>query len=288
MPDAATTAAPATTAPAATTEVPSAGGTLLTPQPAEWANNFQNNDIKTYVSQKGFKSAEALAESYKALETKFSSRAPDDRTIVIPEKFEGDAAKAVFEKLGMPKEAKDYGFIKDEKTTDIKFTEWAESAFHKSNLTKSQADSLLNSYNEKVKADIQASIDSRKNAISQAEAKLKAEWGAQYDQNVNLAKQGAKILGLDQKTLDIMEAMQGRDSLFKNLQKIGVAVGESNFVDGKTAAPATMTEQEAQAELKKLINDKEFSKKVNAGDRQALEEWNRINQLAAPGTKPIG
>ncbi len=279
-----TPAAPAAAPPAAPT---SAGALSAVPTPPEWATGFKE-ETRSYVSQKGFKTPEALAESYKHLEAKLSTKHPEDRTILLPEKMEGAEARAVWERLGAPKEAKDYALPRDEKSTDPKFTEWAETAFYKHNLTKDQALGVVKDYNERLIADAASRAETQRNSILQANETLKKEWGASYDANLNLAKQGAKILGLDAKTLDTIEATQGREKLFKSLQRIGVSVGEAGFVDGGAGGPTAMTPEQAQGEISKLIKDKEFGKKVNSGDVEATKRWNELNKLAAPGEKPIG
>lgn len=276
--------APTTTAPSAPAPTQTAGATLSSmPTGPDWAASFKNEEVRSYVSKKGFQNPEALAESYKNLEAKYSTRIPEDKMIVLPEKMEGDAARAVYERLGAPKEAKGYELPRDPKA-DPKFLEKVEGMFHKANLTKTQAMGVLQEYNQMVQSETQAQMTSRQNAIIQGEAKLKGEWGAQYDSNVNLAKQGARILGLDAKTLDLIEMSQGRESLYKTLQKIGVSVGDANFVDGAPiGTSAEMTPDQAKDQIKALIQDEKFGKKLSRGDREAREQWDKLNQLAAPG-----
>lgn len=276
--------APAAAAAPSTTGAPSAGATLTSvPAGPDWAGSFKE-ETRNYISQKGFKTPESLAESYKHLEAKMSARAPDERTLVLPEKMEGAEARAVWERLGAPKEAKGYGLPRE--GADPAFADWAEGAFHQNNLTKTQAEGVVKAYNEKIHADMTGQQEFVKNAIAQGDQSLQKQWGAAYESNINIAKQGAKILGLDAKTLDIMEALQGREALFKNLQRIGVGMGESKFVDG-AAAPATTPEQ-AQQQIKELMQDAKFVKKVNRGDAESLKRWNDLNRLAAPGDKSIG
>lgn len=270
----------------ATAPTPSAGATLQSvPAGAEWFKEFKNGDLKNYITEKKFSDPEQLAQSYWNLEK--LKGVPEDRLLKLPEKFEGADARAVFERLGAPKEAKGYELPRDEKSSDPKFLEWAEGTFFKNSLTKSQAASLTNDFNEYIKTQTQAQVEANNNGILQADAKLKNEWGAAYDSNVNLVRQGAKILGLDAKTLDIMESVQGREALFKTLQRIGVGVGESNFVDGSSTQTPAMTAEQAHEEIKKLIKDNKFSKKVARGDMEATARWNELNRLAAPGDKQI-
>ena len=254
--------------------------------PPAWFSDFKNDTVKQFLTTKNFSGPEQIAESYLNLE-KFHG-VPPEKLIKLPEKLEGEEARAIFERLGAPKDAKEYELPKDEKS-DQKFLEWAETAFHKNSLTKTQAQSIVKEYNDFMNSQIGSMNEARKNSILQADTTLKKEWGAKYDANINVAKQGAKILGLDAATLDLMEAKQGRDVLFKNLLRIGASVGESTFVDGNSATTAaTKTPEQAQAEIKQLMADKKFVKQVARGDVEATARWNELNKLAAPGEKQIG
>jgi len=277
-------AAPTTPPPAPTATPPppaSAGATLTSVPTGEWTSGFKE-ETRSYITNKGFKTPEALAESYKNLEAKFSS--PPDRTFVIPEKLEGENVRPIFERLGAPKDAKGYELPR-EQGADPKFVEFLEGSFAKNAVTKAQAQGIYGAFKDLAKSQGEA----RALAIRQADDNLKKEWGSSYDQNLNIAKQGVRVLGLDEKTLNTMEAAQGRDALFKTLKKIGDAVGESPFIDGGAppAPPKTETAEEAYAKIKTLINDQKFVKKVNRGDVESLNEWNRLNKLAFPGEKTI-
>lgn len=289
MPEAATTTAGSP--PPAAPSVASAGASLAAPPPqvnmqgASWMNEFKNEDLKNYAMEKKFTSPEQMAERYKNLEG--LRGVPEDRLLKLPEKMDGPEANIIWEKLGKPKDAAGYEFV--DEGQDPEFLGWAKETFLKNNVPKSMAHAVVKDYNDMMTKSLLAQKETRQNAILQADNKLQKEWGAQYETNVNLAKQGAKVLGLDAKTLDIMEALQGREAVYKNLQKIGVGVGESNFVDGaKPPQTTTTTPEQAQAEIKQLINDKKFGKALSKGDAEALERWNNLNRLAAPGEKQLG
>lgn len=283
----ATTVAPAApSAPAAPAAAPSAGSHLSSvPAGPEWASSFKNEEVKTLVSQKGFKTAEDLAISYQNLEKKMGI--PEDRLLKLPEKMDGPEARAVWEKLGVPKEAKEYGLPRVE-NGDNSFTDFAETAFHKIGIPKAQALELAKSYNEFGTNMIKAQSQARAQAITQGDEALKKEWGAQYETNVGIVKQGVKVLGLDAKTLDLMEMGLGREALYKNLQKIGVSVGESEFIAGGTAPGSTTeTVETAQEKIKQLQGDRKFGKKLGRGDVEAKKEWDRLHKIAFPGNQGI-
>lgn len=285
-PEAAAAAAPAPSAPAAPavapTPTPAAGAHLASlPTGPDWASSFKNDEAKAYVSQKGFKTAEDLAVSYQNLEKKMG--APEDRLLRLPEKMEGPEARAVWERLGTPKEAKEYGLPRVE-NGDNSFADFAESAFHKIGIPKAQAVELAGAYSQYGLDVAAAQSKARSQAITIGDEALKREWGNGYEANVGIVKQGVRILGLDAKTLDLMEIGLGREALYKNLQKIGVSVGEAPFIAGG-AAPASggETPEVAQEKIKQLQADRKFGKKLGRGDVEATNEWNRLHKIATPG-----
>lgn len=277
-------AAAAPSATANTPAAPQAAGAQLqsVPAGAEWINGIKSEELKTFIQNKKYSSLDALAESHFNIEK--LKGVPEDRLLKIPEKLEGDEARSVFQRLGAPKEAKGYELPADDKT-DPQFNNWAQDTFYEMNLTKGQGQGLVNKFNSYVAAQTKAQQEAAVVNRTNQDQALRKEWGGNYEKNVEIAKQGVKILGLDSKTLDLMEAMQGRDTLFKTLHKIGVGVGESQFVDGQQAS--TETPEQAQAKIKDLMNDKKFYKRMSKGDLEARKEWDRLNEIAAPGTIEI-
>lgn len=281
----------ATTAPQTTQAAPvaSAGAALTPPsqinmQSAQWEMGFKNDELKSYFDGKKFTNLEQMTERYKNLEG--MKGVPEERLLKIPEKMDGPEARIIWEKLGAPKDQNGYEF--EEKDQDPQFLSWAKDTFFKNNLTKSQGQSMVKAYNDLMTKQLNEQKETRQNAILQADQKLKKEWGGEYETNMNLAKQGAKVLGLDAQTLDVIEALKGREHLFKTLTKIGVGVGESNFIDGSGQKAPELTSEAAQAEIKQLTHDRKFAKAIGKGDTEALAKWNHLHKVAFPGEKPIG
>lgn len=256
----------------------SAGAQLHTVPAGEWMNGFKNEELKNYAKEKLFTDPEQIVERYQNLEK--LRGVPEDRLLRLPEKMEGDEARSVFQRLGAPKEAKGYELPTNE-TTDKGFNDWAQNTFYDMNITKSQGQGLANKFNEYVAAQTKAQSEAAQVNRSNQDQALRKEWGGNYEKNVEIAKQGVKILGLDSKTLDLMETIQGRDQLFKTLHKIGVGVGESTFVDGQQAS--VETPEQAETKIKELMNDKKFAKRMSKGEVDARSEWDRLHKVAYPG-----
>ena len=232
MPEAAAGGAAGTGQPGAGTQASATGGTGAGQGASEWTAGF-SEDMRGFVQNKGWKNAQEVADSYRNLEKSFG--VPKDRLLHLPESWEGPEAQAVWEKLGKPKDAKGYALKVPEKGGDPKLAEWAGNAFLKNNLTAKQAEGVMGEWNTYQEAVAKQTADNQKVALTQVQDKLKNEWGAAYEKNMNLAKSGMMALELDAATVDIMANAMGAEKVFKQLSKIGAGVGEASFISGRPA-----------------------------------------------------
>lgn len=262
---------------APTVTTPAASGNTVAP--TEWTSGF-SDETRGYVQKKGFKDAGALADSYISLE-KLHSAGPD-RLLRLPESMEGDEAKAVWERLGKPKEAKDYALKTPEKG-DPKFTEWAQDVFHKGNLTSKQASDVQSAWNERM-AQVQAqTAENQKTAATLAVTDLKTEWGAAFDKNKNLADQAGKVLGWSDQKLGALAMAVGPKEAMKMLLDIGNSISESKFVGGRPAPDGNITPEQARAELNQLYQDSAWVKRYTNGDFDAKKRMSELQKMANPG-----
>lgn len=270
-------APPVATPPPAVTPPPAAA-----PPASDWTSGFSDN-LKGMVQNKGFKGPVDLAESYYNFEK--LQGVPQDRLLKLPENMNTPEGRAIMERLGTPKDAKGYSLEKlmPKEGADPKLAEWAGEVFNKGNLTTAQAEVVMQAWNERQAATVTAHQENLKASIAQADAALKKEWGMAYEQNINLAKSGMAALELDAKTVDALEALQGREKLFKTLQKIGAGVGEASFVTGRPAGDGTLAPEQARNKIAELSSDQNFVQRLMKGDVAAKTEWNRAHEMASGG-----
>lgn len=267
----------ATSGAASTGTTPAVSGN--TAAPTEWTAGF-SDETRGYVQKKGFKDAGALADSYISLE-KLHSAGPD-RLLRLPESMESEEAKAMWERLGKPKEAKDYA-LKTPDKGDPKFTEWAQDVFHKGNLTAKQASDIQAAWNERMAQVQTQTIENQKAAATLAATDLKTEWGAAFDKNKALADQAGKVLGWSDQKLGALAAAVGPKDALKMLLDIGNSISESKFVGGRPAPDGTVTPEQAQAELKQLYQDQAWVTRYNNGDFDAKKRMTDLQKMATPG-----
>ncbi|MBI5112875.1 MAG: hypothetical protein HZA68_12980 [Rhodovulum sp.] len=120
------------------------------------------------------------------------------------------------------------------------------------------------------------------------ERDLRTEWGTSYDQNVELARRGAKTLGLGALETAELERITSSPVLLKAFYRLGVMVGEDRLAGldgGGSAAP-----QSAKAELDRLQADEAFMKVLDDPRHPLQAEYkarrNRlIERIASGGSK---
>ncbi len=291
MSEAATNLPPATppAAPAASAATPPAApaASAATPPaaPVSWYEGA-SADLTGWVQNKGFKTPIDALESARNLEKLMG--APPERILKLADKMRGDDGKLtaegrqIFERLGAPKEAKDYQIDIPKEFGDAKMAETFQGLFHEEGVAKASAERIVKQWNEYQNAQRTAMTEAQKEADRQAEQVLKRDWGQAYEQNTNIAKEAVRTLGLDEKSLNSLSRSLGHDKTMKLLQKLGASVGEGRFVQGGSAN-TVLEPSQAQYQIKELMKDRDFAGRLAKGDSEALSKWTRLHEMAAPG-----
>lgn len=259
---------------------PPADAKPVTPpaEPPPWTSSF-NDDQKAFVLNKGYKGPADVIDSYRNLEKLHG--VPAERLLKLPESMDTPEGRAIFERLGAPKEAKEYG-LEAPKGTDPKITETLTSAFHEAGITKTAAQKIM----AKLVADQEArnaqALENAKAAVATGDLALKKDWGAAYEQNTNLAKEAARVLGMTEAQVNALGAGLGHEATMKLFHKLSGAVRESDFIGGRPPAGILAPEQ-AKSEIKNLRNDADFSRRLLSGETEAKQKWERLHQQAFVG-----
>jgi hypothetical protein len=265
-PDSGGTSAPASTASAA-------------PAPTDWTTSL-NDDLRGYVQTKGFKAPQDVVESYRNFEKLHG--VPQDRMLKIPENLDTPEGRAIFEKLGAPKDPKEYKIEFAKEAADAQAADWFRDVAHKNGFTHRQVENFLKAYNERAQTMTKAQMDAHESVIKEADMALKKEWGSAFEQNKSIADQAAIKLGMNETQIKALGAALGPDKALKLLADLGKATGEAGFVTGQTAGSNMMTPEQAKSEIRGLMNDQAFIARVSRGEPEALKQWNRLNQMASP------
>jgi len=217
-----------------------------------------------------------LTELYKGAE-KFIG-VPPDQVVKLPK---ADAPpedmRAFYERLGAPKEAKEYDLSA---VKDMGLAESLRAALHARGVNKDAAADLAKAVATALesKATSESAVNTQK-LIDQKTA-LKANWGDKFDYNHLQAIEGVRRLGIDRESVAAMEGLIGYDKLMEAMRKIGANTREDTFVERGAGGTGEVTTREgAVARKAELKADKAWVSKFLAGDATAAREMARLDQM---------
>lgn len=278
---------------AATTGDTGTTATTTTTTAKPWYDGKVDAEIIGHWDNKGWKkddpAAVAIEASKAARELQKHFGVPADQLLKLPKDATDEAGwKAVRERLGAPKEAKEYDFssIKfvDGSDLDPSFVDPLRAVLHKAGVPKDAAPEVLKTV-VKYLGDAETSESAARTARLQTErAELDREWGSNKDFNRLTAMQGAKrAVGSDEaaaKMVDAMEAAIGYKATMEFFRKIGAGTSEDTFADfSKGASPVTMNG--AKARLEELRGDPEYVARYLKGMPKEVQEMNSLILLAS-------
>ena len=256
--------------------------------PGAWMAGF-SDDLKGKVGLKGFKSPVELAESYFAFEK--LRGAPQERQLLLPEKFKNDdgsltpEGRSIWERFGTPKDMKGYELEKllPKEKGDAKLLEAFQKFAFEQGIPKEWAEGVVKFNNEYQENAYKALQEQSVQRFKDQDGALRKEWGAAYDQNVNIAKEGVRRLGHDDKTIQAISSVLGHDKTMQLYKQLGSAVGESAFVSGRPASSGAMEPATALAKIQQLKQDSGFMQRWAKGDSDAITQWTNLHKQAFPG-----
>lgn len=232
-------------------------------QPPVWTTGLEAEFVG-HAQNKGWDKLAPDAAAREAIKAhrhaELSLGVPADRVLKLPA---ADAKpedwNPVYQRLGAPKEAKEYDFstVKDKagNPLDADLLEALRAASFENHLSKAAAAALA----QKVSGwtDAQGAkagtIDQAK--IAEEKAALRDSWGKFYDARLIVAKQVAEKFGFTGDMLDVMEGQAGFAKVMKALSDIGSAIGEDRFINPGKAANGAMTKEQAIARKAELLSD---------------------------------
>lgn len=195
-----------------------------------------------------------------------------------------------FEKLGTPKDAKDYQFKRPDMPEGMTYDEAAENRFramaHKAHMPQFMFERIMTEeIASRTAAGVQ-SVNDTKTEKTRIETVLRKDHGAGYDtvmaQAGAAAKFAAEQAGIDAaKTADYASAILGSEETAKLFIWLGKALGEGTL-KGAENKGFTPSQSEARGEISRLNTDSEFQKaytdRSHVGHKDAVDRMERLNR----------
>lgn len=260
-----------------------AGAGTGTPAAFDWTPHVADEAVRGWVAAKGFKDPGALAQS--ALNQEKLLGVPAESIVKLPKDDNADAWNAVYDRLGRPKDPKEYGLPLPEGDKG-EFAAEAAKWFHEAGLNGKQGRTVAEKWNAHVAAAQKQQSEATKARDAEQVTKLKADWGPQFEPNMALVDKAAQAFGISTEHVQALKAAMGPGAAAKFLHAIGSKLGvEGDFVSGgaRGGSGNFSTPEAAQAQIAALREDKGFVQRFAAGDSEARAEMKRLHRLAYPG-----
>ncbi len=266
---------------------PPAGNPPAGNQNQDWRSQLPT-ELQEDAGIKKFGSVPALAGAYVSLQKLIGK----DKIPVPGDGTSDEQWQEIFEKLGVPKEAKDYAVkFKDGVQLEQKFTDEFKANAHKLGILPKQAQALADWF-----SDINLKSNGEFKAQSEAKAKqgfeaVQKEWGAAFQAkaarvNKFITDHGGSEaqkhffdlgLGTDPVVLKVLSA--AADKMYK----------EDKILGGDGASGTTYSPKEAMSEANKIIGDAKhpYHIKEHPGHKDAVAEVRRLFSIAHPNTQKV-
>lgn len=219
-----------------------------------------------------------LTEMYQGAERLIG--VPADQIVKLPKAdAKPEDLRAFYERLGAPKEAKDYDLsaVKDETLSTA-----IRNSAHAAGLPKEAASAVAKA--------LAAALDTKtstENALLTAKleeqkANLQKNWGDKYAYNHLQAMEGARrLFGMDPEAVKALEGVVGFDRIMEACRKVGAGTREDTFVERGASGPAgdVTTLEGAKEKKAQLMTDKEWVARYLNGGAAEKREMSRLNSM---------
>jgi hypothetical protein len=266
---------------------------------AAWTDSIQDADLREFAVNKGYNKAAVhevaptILQQYRNLE-KLVGAEKAGNTVVLPnwdstEPAALAAQNEYFDRIGRPKEAKEYDLAAPQGAKlNEKIENWSRDTFHKAGLSTRQATAISKAYQELEAAQATEQQQADLVRFSNEDKSLKTEWGAAYNDKIAKASAVAKNLGLKPENIDALQSVAGYGEVMKMFANLADKVGEHHHVNPEqNSGTSVMTPSEAKAELGRLSRDKDwmaaFMDKAHPNHKAALERKAFLTGLEVAG-----
>lgn len=245
-------------------------------------------EVKGYVTTRGLDKknpTEAFVEAYKShKEAEKFVGAPANEVIRLPKEANAPEWQQVHERLGKPKDAKDYDFAAvkraGDKPLDQALTDTLRQAAFDANLNKDGATRVATALVKHLDGIDSAVAAAEADKLATEKATLKKNWGTNEAANMVVAQAAVRALGVEPEAVAALEKAVGYAKVMDMFRNIGSKIGEDKFVSiTRPGGPGTMTRDEAVAEKATLKSDKAWVDRYLAGgteEKRKLETLDRI------------
>src|SRR5665213_2561006 len=244
-------------------------------------------DFAGYAQSKGWdklsapEAAAAAVKSYREAEKKYG--APAEELVRFPKDPVAPEWNGVFERLGKPKDAKEYDFASVKRADGTALNDGLAdklraSAF-KLNLTKDAATGIASTVAAFLDGTDATALAEKTAGVATSKAALIKNWGSNFPANQVIAQGAVRALGLEPDTVSKLEGVVGYEKIMEMFRVIGTKIGEDRFIHSGGSHQAVMTRDEAQARITSLKADTDWTTKYLAGGVDQRKEMDALVRI---------
>ncbi len=252
---------------------------------SSWRDSLPD-DLRSHPSLTDFNDVPSLAKSFISTQSMIGM----DK-VVIPKDPQDPAWSEVYNKLGRPESPEGYELKRpDGYPEGLDFNDDYANAMSKAayeaGISKSQLAKLVDASTGFYKDKVSEMAVTQQNAFNESINNLKSNWGAAFDQNLNIAKNAVKAYA----TPELVEFLEttglGNDArVIQLFHNIGKTISEDSALEGGGSSMIPTADQ-AKQQIADLKGDKEFMAayldKNNIGHKEALIRMTNLFKLAYP------
>lgn len=260
-----------------------AGGGAAGNASQDWRTSLPT-ELRDDPSLKVFNDVGALAKSYI-----HAQKTVGAEKIVIPGKHATDEDwKGVYEKLGLPKDIKEYAVKIDETASlDKAFVEKFKETAHKAGILPAQAQKLADWFAETNKLSETEVAKVRQQKVEADLKALQTEWGAAYPKKLQAAGTVIRELGDADLVKYLDESGLGNDTkLIKLLASVQEKfMKEDTAIGGEGSLNQALAPKDALNAANKIMSDfsHPYHNKDHANHKAAVDEVRDLFAMAYPG-----
>lgn len=184
----------------------------------------------------------------------------------------------VWERLGRPKEAKDYDFTavktKAGEALPKDLEDFVRNTAFTTNMTRDAALRFAQETVKRMEGQSEAEAAVYTDKITAEKTKLQDNWKNNFEANMVIAKAGAAKLGISPEAVDALEKVVGYAATMDALLKVGMSTQEAGFItnNNPNLNGGLMTKDQAAAKKAELQNDSAWVQRwLNGGQAEARE-----------------
>lgn len=247
---------------------------------AEMVGHLQARGLdKKTAAEAALSEAKAYREAAKLI------GAPPESMVRIPkEANDAEGWAKVHERLGVPSDPAKYDFsgvkFADGSELTEDFTKELRASVSAAKLSADGAKEIAKFVVKQIETQEAQETAEYASKLAVEKDTLKKNWGSSFNQNLVVAQNAAKTLGIQSDEITALESQIGYSRVMEMLRNIGARTGEDKFITNQATGLA-MTKETAQAELDLLVNDTDFFAKYQRGDVISVQRFNDLTRIAA-------